>query len=194
MERAQFILDFWLGPEAERDRPAEAVRKHWFASEPAFDARIRQEFQQDIEQAATGALDGWLGDPRGRLALIVLLDQFTRNAGRGTEDMYIHDAQACGLTLEGLQLGQDKQLRAAERQFFYMPLMHSEQLAHQERCVALFEKLAHAHPHMDGSLRFARMHHDIIARFGRFPHRNVLLDRTSTGDEVSFLDKPGSKF
>lgn len=170
------------------------LRKRWWTKDPALDEEIRGTFADDIERAGAGDYDAWLAEPRGRLALIVLLDQFTRNARRDTEAMYEYDARACGLALEGLQLGEDKQLTAAERQFLYMPLMHSEDLTHQDRCVTLFEGLAKDFPEMEGSVRFAEMHRDIVRRFGRFPHRNTLLDRTSTGDEVSFLDKPGSSF
>jgi uncharacterized protein (DUF924 family) len=187
------ILDYWLGPEATRDDPPAEVRKRWFEKSPMTDAYIAEHFSTLIASAAIGALDSWADTARGRLALIILLDQFTRNVHRDNPRAFDHDHKALSLVHGGLELGQDKELAAAERQFFYMPLMHSEVLAEQRRSVALFDALAHDAPALD-SREWAKKHCAIIERFGRFPHRNNLLGRTSTGDEVAFLMQPGSSF
>lgn len=194
MERAHFILDFWLGPEIEREQPKPEVQQRWWAKDSELDAEIREKFGAQIELAADGELDDWLDEPRGRLAQIILLDQFTRNVHRDSYQMYEHDERARDLTLEGLQLNHDDALRACERQFLYMPLMHSEELVHQDRALELFKDLAAEHSWLDPAADSARVHRGIVQRFGRFPHRNNLMDRTSTGDEVAFLDKPGSSF
>lgn len=194
MERAHFILDFWLGPEIERRQPKPEFQKRWWAKSDELDQEISEKFADDIEAAAEGKLDDWLGEPRGRLAQVILLDQFTRNVHRNDYMMYEYDSLARGLTLEGLQLKHDASLKAAEKQFLYMPLMHSEELVHQDRALELFKQLAADNDWMGPALDSAKVHRQIVERFGRFPHRNALMDRTSTGDEMVFLDKPGSSF
>src|SRR5690606_32287203 len=137
--------------------------------------------------------------PQGRLALIILLDQFPRNMYRETPQAFAFDAKARALTLEGLQAGDDQALRPIERVFFYLPLEHAEDLALQHRCVELFETLAASLPEetrksFDGFTDFARKHRVIVERFGRFPHRNAILGRESTDEEIAFLRTPGSSF
>jgi uncharacterized protein (DUF924 family) len=187
------ILDYWLGPEATRNDPPAALRKRWFEKSKQTDAEIAAQFGALIASAASGALDAWAEQPRGRLALIILLDQFTRNVHRDSGRMFDHDGKALELTRRGLELGHDRMLAAAERQFFYMPLMHSEHLVDQRRSVELFSALAREAPQVD-SRAWAEKHCAIVARFGRFPHRNSLLGRTSTAEEIEFLTQPGSSF
>jgi len=191
--RAQVLLEHWLGPEAERDAPAQAVRQRWFTKSAEFDAWLLKEHGADLDAAARGDYDDWAETPRGRVALVILLDQLTRNLRRGSGAMFDNDRKALELARQGIELGEDKRLRAAERNFLYMPFMHSESLDDQERCVELFKQLAVDAPSLD-AVEWAVKHRDVIARFGRFPHRNNLLDRTSTPDEVLFLQLPGSSF
>ena len=187
------ILEYWLGPEATRDDPPRAIRQRWFEKSDATDAFITREFGADLKRAARGDLDAWAATPRGRLAIVILLDQLTRNIHRGSGHMFDGDPKAQALTKEGIALQHDRSLRAAERQFLYMPLMHSEELEDQKLSVALFDALAMEAPALD-SRKWAKSHMDIVARFGRFPHRNGLLGRTSTAEEIEFLQQAGSSF
>jgi uncharacterized protein (DUF924 family) len=191
--RAEALLDHWLGPEAERDAPPNAVRQRWFTKSLEYDAWLLREHGADLEAAARGDYDAWIATPRGRLALVILLDQLTRNLRRGSGAMFDNDRKALELARQGIELGEDRTLRAAERNFLYMPFMHSESLDDQDRSVELFEQLAAAAPSLD-AVEWAVKHRDVIKRFGRFPHRNNLLDRTSTPDEALFLQQPGSSF
>jgi uncharacterized protein (DUF924 family) len=190
---AASILEYWLGPEASRDDPPRSVRQRWFEKSAETDAYITREYASSVEPAGRGKLDSWAASARGRLALVILLDQFTRNIHRGSGRMYEYDEKAVELTTQGLALRHDAELKAAERQFLFMPLMHSEELADQTRSVQLFESLAASAPSFD-SRSWAQKHRDIVARFGRFPHRNSLLGRTSTAEEIEFLREPGSSF
>lgn len=169
------VLAFWR----------EAGPKLWFRKDPSFDAQFRARFLAAHEAAARGALADWADDPEGALALLILLDQFPRNAFRGSTRMFATDAQALQVARSAIQAGFDTQVDAELRNFFYLPLMHSEDLANQQQAVALTRKLG-AEPH-----RFAVMHRDIIEKFGRFPHRNPLLGRSSSPDEQRFLDEGG---
>lgn len=188
------VLEYWLGPEEERDTPAEAVRQRWWTKDPKFDRALKSRFGGTLEQAGAGALGDWLATPRGRLALVIVLDQFSRNVYRGSAAMYANDERAVALALGGLDQGVDRGLRVSERQFLYMPLMHAENLELQERSVALFRHLAEEAEGQRSSYDFAVKHRDIIVRFGRFPHRNGILSRTSTAEELEFLTQPGSGF
>ncbi|MGD8862466.1 MAG: DUF924 family protein [Myxococcales bacterium] len=193
MASADEILEFWLGPEQERDRVPESVTRRWWRKSAELDAEIRERFGDDVERAGRGELDSWLQTPRGRLAVVILLDQFTRNIHRDSGAMYDHDAAALRIAEEGIERGDDRALRMHERQFLYMPLMHAESPPAQERCCELFEQLASEAPWLDVR-DFAVRHRDIVARFGRFPHRNELLGRETTPDEAEFLKQPGSSF
>lgn len=194
MTEASDVLDFWLGPEPARDAPADDVAARWWKKDPAFDREIEARFGALVEKAKSRSLHGWASTARGRLALVVLLDQFTRNVFRDSGRMYDGDAYALELVAEGLAAAEDRNLHFAERYFLYMPLMHAEDLAAQDRCVALFDALVKGAPQLGDAAKYARAHRDIVARFGRFPHRNVLLGRTSTGEEIAFLKEPGSSF
>lgn len=197
--RAAELLAFWFG-SAREDAAVIAERSAiWFRGGGAVDAEIRTRFAALREQAIDGRLDAWLALPHGRLALVILVDQFSRNLFRGDARAFAHDALARGWVEEGLRLGADRALRAVERVFFYLPLEHSESFADQQGCVALFRQLRAdappaSHAAFDGYLDYAERHRDVIARFGRFPHRNAALGRASTPAEEAYLAVPGAGF
>ena len=173
---AQAVVDFWLAAGPEK----------WFKKDDAFDAQFKSRFEAAHEAAASGALDDWATDATGALALVVLLDQFPRNAYRDSPRTYATDAKALAIARAAVDAGLDRKIDDPQvRAFFYLPFMHSESLADQDRSVALCEN---AGPE---NLRFARHHRDIVARFGRFPHRNALLGRKSTPKEQQFLAEGG---
>lgn len=163
----------------------EAGPARWFAKDDAFDAAFKSRFEATHHAAAAGALDRWAVDADGTLALLLLLDQFPRNAYRGTGHMFATDGKARAIARAAVEAGLDREVDAMLRPFFYLPFMHSEKLADQERCVALCAPIA------GETLRFAIEHRDIIARFGRFPHRNQALGRETTPEERSFLEDGG---
>ncbi|MGJ7510938.1 DUF924 family protein [Variovorax sp. GT1P44] len=171
------IVEFW------RD----AGPKRWFARSAAFDAEFKSRFEAAHHAAATGALDPWAGDAEGALALLVLLDQFPRNAWRGSGHMFATDGKAQSVARAAVDAGLDRQVDEALRPFFYLPFMHSESLADQEQSVELNAALD------ANTRRHAVLHRDIIARFGRFPHRNAALGRPTTAEEQQYLDDGGFK-
>ena len=170
----QEIVRFWRDAGPQR----------WFKKDPAFDADFKARFEAAHHAAATGTLDGWAADADGALALLILLDQLPRNAWRGSGHMFATDGKALAIANAAIEDGLDRQVDETLRAFFYMPFMHSESLADQERCVELCADLA-------DNLRFAILHRDIIQRFGRFPHRNAALGRSTTPEEQRFLDDGG---
>ena len=191
MESWQPVLDFWFLPAGD---PAHGQsRPEWWRKDPAFDAEIGSRFGPVIETALAGGLREWDREVRGALARIVVLDQFTRNAFRDTPRAFAGDALAQAATCTVIESGQDRLLKPVERWFAYMPLQHAENLELQERAVGLFSALA-KDPGYESALDFAVRHRDIVARFGRFPHRNRILGRESTPDEIEFLTQPGSGF
>ena len=163
----------------------DAGSRRWFQPDDAFDAALRERFLDLHEAAAAGQLAGWPATADGALALVLLLDQFPRNAFRGTPRMYATDAQARTAASAAIRAGHDHAVEDALRQFFYLPFMHSEALADLDRCVALNEAAG------GESLRYALHHRDIVRRFGRFPHRNAVLGRASTPEEQRFLAEGG---
>ncbi|MBT2302870.1 DUF924 family protein [Variovorax paradoxus] len=163
----------------------EAGPQRWFAKDEAFDAEFKSRFEAAHHAAATGALDAWAVDAEGALALLVLLDQFPRNAWRNSGHMFATDGKARAVARAAIATGLDRQIEAALRPFFYLPFMHSESLQDQERSVELNAELD------ANTQRFAVLHRDIIARFGRFPHRNKALGRETTPEEQVFLDEGG---
>lgn len=165
----------------------EAGQALWFAKDDAFDRRFRDRFISSYELAARGKLDAWLATPEGSLALVILLDQFPRNAFRGSPRMYATDERARHVAAKALAAGHDTGVEPALRLFLYLPFGHSESLADQETSVSLAEKLG------EPNLTHARHHHDIIRRFGRFPHRNAILGRAMTDEEQAYLDQGGYK-
>lgn len=190
--QAQAVLDFWfLAP----DNPGHGQsRAEWFRKDDAFDAQIRERFGALIDTAIDGGLRDWAATPRGALAQILLLDQFTRNVHRGTPRAFAGDAQALELAIALTQDGQDQQLEPTLRAFVYMPFEHAEDLAMQARAVELFQLLTQSREGFESMLDYAQRHQEVIARFGRFPHRNAILGRDSTPEELAFLQQPGSRF
>jgi uncharacterized protein (DUF924 family) len=181
------VLEFWFGV------PPGPSRVEWFRKDEAFDARIRDRFGPLHEAASRRALDGWRAAPESMLALVVVLDQFSRNLYRGDARAFAQDAYALECANEAITRGDDTRLLPVHRQFLYLPLEHSEDIADQERCVELMRSLE-VYPETKGLTEWAEKHRVIIARFGRFPHRNAALGRASTPEEIEFLKQPGSGF
>lgn len=193
------VLAFWFGEIDDRGVAPQEQAKKWFSKNSEFDADVKKRFASTHEAISDGKCEAWLDTPRGRLAYVIVLDQLSRNMFRGTADMFASDARALRAALDGIDRGDDKKLAGDQRTFLYMPLMHSEDWLVQDRCVSLFEAIRDEAPEadrarVDNQLKYAIMHRDIIKRFGRFPHRNSILDRTSTPDEVEFLTEPNSAF
>jgi uncharacterized protein (DUF924 family)/uncharacterized protein YciI len=193
------VLRFWFGDLDAQGQADAAHSQRWYRKDPAFDRLVTDTFGELHAAVTRGERDHWLATPQGRLAVIIVLDQLSRNMFRDTPRSFAQDVRAQAVALEGLARGEDRQLPAAERSFFYMPLMHAEDRALQERCVAAFsgwrdELSGAARERVEGLLKYAVQHHDIVRRFGRFPHRNRLLHRESTAEEVAFLKEPGSSF
>ena len=190
---AQDVLDFWFLPPAAEGygKPREV----WFRKDDAFDAGIRERFAPLVEQAVAGGLREWdQQGPQGVLARILLLDQFTRNAWRGTPESFAGDALALAAAKQLADSGADQALTPVQRWFAYMPFEHAEDARMQERSVALFDALAQQYEGFGGVLDYAHRHRGVIARFGRFPHRNPILGRASTADELQYLGQPGAGF
>jgi len=196
--KAAEILAFWFGPILDGAAMTAAHRQLWFGKDRRTDREIATRFGALLEPARAGALD-WTDDPRGRLALVLLLDQFPRNIFRGHSQAFSYDPAALDHARRALSAGDDQRVGALERVFFYLPFEHAEDLTLQEQSVALFRTLAEEVPVVQRQefasfLDYALRHKDIIARFGRFPHRNALLGRSSTEAERQFLQQPGSSF
>jgi len=187
----QAVLDFWFGPAGapEYGRPREV----WFKKSAAFDEEIRAHFLDLHQQAAGGHIEAWNAAAGSLLALILVLDQFPRNLFRGSSRAFSTDAQALAAAQLGVARGFDRALAPVQRWFVYLPFEHAEDLAMQQRCLELFGDLR-GDPDSAGSMDYARRHFEIIARFGRFPHRNAVLGRASTPEELEFLRQPGSGF
>lgn len=180
----QTILDFWFSKEVE---------PKWFFGGSEFDAEIKTRFSQVHAEVSSGGKNDWLETVDGRLAAILVLDQFSRNIYRDQAAAFANDSKAVDIAWHALRCGDDLWLKANRqrtwRVFVYMPFMHSEKLDDQRWCVDLF--LTHG---PDDNIAYARAHHDIIRRFGRFPHRNAALQRVSTPEELEFLQREGSSF
>jgi uncharacterized protein (DUF924 family) len=170
------VLAFWLAAGPDR----------WFDDDAAFDTAIRERFAPTYDDAAAGRLGAWEASPEGALALVIVLDQFPRNMFRGGARCYAADALARAAARRAIAQAFDRQVALPERQFFYLPFEHSEELADQEQAVALMRETGDA-----DLVKWAQLHADIIRRFGRFPHRNAALGRTTTAEEQAFLDDGG---
>jgi uncharacterized protein (DUF924 family) len=199
VEQAESILEYWFGTEADDVVAAKQHADLWWKKNPEVDKEIGERFGSLLEAAVNGSLDDWLADTRGRLAMIILADQFSRNIYRGTPRSFASDSFARAWCMAGLEIGADRMLRPIERVFFYLPMEHSESLDDQYRSVTLCKELAESVPEahrelFDGYLNYAVRHCEIVERFGRFPHRNAILGRKSTDEEIAFLEKPGSSF
>ena len=166
------VVTFWLAQS----------EKVWFSPDPAFDAEVLSRFAELVERAKSGTLDDWADSPEGALALVLLLDQMTRNIYRDSPEMYAADGKALDVAKRAIARGFDQELPKDKRRWLYMPFMHSENLADQKRSVELF-----AASELSESLPFAVEHADIVRRFGRFPHRNAILGRQTTPEEAAFL-------
>ncbi len=191
----QEILDFWF----EGKPLGELQMSRWWKKNLEQDQLIAEKFGHLVECVYSGQCDEWLHTAEGRLAAIICLDQFPRNIFRGSGQSFAYDDRALSLSLDGIAAGQLEQLENLKQPFFVMPLMHSEDLEIQEQCIDVFEYLAgNAQPdfrdNLRGSLDFSIRHRDIILRYGRFPHRNELLQRKSSPEELEFLSRPGSSF
>jgi len=195
----QELLELWFGDNPDDSAVAAEKKELWWGHSADTDDMLREKFKTASLSAGLGILDHWTGSPRGRLALILLLDQIPRAIHRGQPEAFALDADARAVASHGLASGADLLLRPIERVFFYIPFEHSEDLADQEKSLTLFGDLAETVPDGDREtfeqfLEFAVRHHDIVARFGRFPHRNAILGRESTPEETEFLTQPGSSF
>lgn len=179
----QTVLDFWFGPE---DSPEYGQsRMVWWVQDDAFDVAVEAVLGDLSEAAKTGAFDNWTETPMGVLALIILLDQVPRNLCRGSAGAFAHDAVAFGHAESAVESGMYKQLSGVFRQFLLLPYQHAEDIGAQEKGVMLFDELGLAE-----AASSARQHRDIVLKFGRFPHRNNVLGRASTPEELAFLDDP----
>jgi uncharacterized protein (DUF924 family) len=199
MDEREEVLRFWFGELSADGLADEAHAKRWWLHDPAFDAQVRERFAALYAAVTVGEHESWLESARGALAYVIVLDQFSRNLFRESPQAFAQDARARGAALSAIDRGFDRHLALDERGFLYMPLMHSEELAQQDRCVALFtafrdELEGDARERVAGSLDFAERHRAIVQRFGRFPHRNHALGRSSTEEELQFLKQPGSSF
>ncbi|HEX5163649.1 MAG TPA: DUF924 family protein [Steroidobacteraceae bacterium] len=204
MQRAHDVLEFWFGTGPWDEARLKERSEFWFggddaAAQAARDALVREKLEPLLERAARGEFAAWASSPKRRLALILLFDQVPRNAYRGTAAAFAFDREALALTVEGMQLAADVALDPVERIFFYLPLEHAESLEVQNAAVDAFDRLVREAPaelrgYCEYCGKYARQHRDIIAKFGRFPHRNRVLDRESTPVELEWLSSGGATF
>ncbi|HEY4394838.1 MAG TPA: DUF924 family protein [Polyangia bacterium] len=186
------VLDFWFGPLDAHGEADDAHARRWFERNEAFDREIAERFGALHEEIVKRRHEDWLDEPSGRLAYVIVLDQFSRNMFRGSPRAFAADGQALAAAAEGVARGHDAALTRDERSFLYLPFMHSEELAMQDRALALYAALAAGSPadrpdRPAKTLKYAEKHREVIARFGRFPQRNSAFGRTSTADEWEFL-------
>jgi uncharacterized protein (DUF924 family) len=196
---ADDILEYWFGDSVRDPSKAPGRMGFWFGADPERDAEMRERWGGLVTAASEGKLDFWTRTPRGRLAVLILLDQMRRNIYRGTAEAFGRDGRARYLMRDGVSRMMDLKLTPIERLFFYMPLQHAESLEDQELAVDRFLQLerevASAHKEIfAGFRRYAQKHRDIIARFGRFPHRNAILGRRDTPEEAAWLAGGGERF
>lgn len=170
------VIDFWFSAEVER---------LWFNSTPELDKEILERFQQAWRSAAAGELDDWCDSATGALALVIILDQFALNMFRNQAAAFETEQQAVATAKQAIDNGLDRELSGSQLAFLYMPLMHSEQMSDQDLCVKLYEKAR-----LKANEKFARHHREIVRRFGRFPHRNAILGRKSSTEEIAYLESP----
>ncbi|MDR3607839.1 MAG: DUF924 domain-containing protein [Oligoflexia bacterium] len=202
--RPDEILEYWFGADPKEQTwnsklYFKARIPLWFDANPAVDAEIRERFGADVEQAARGNLEHWREDPRGALALTLLLDQFSMNIHRGAARSFLQSTMAVPIAREAIERGFDQKVGHAERVFFYLPFEHAEELGLQEKSMELFNRLLQDVPPQlretfDIFLDYAIRHHDVIRQFGRFPERNAVFGRVPTPAESRFLEQGGSPF
>ncbi len=193
------ILDYWFGVPGSAAEIAERQSKLWFGKLPEKDRDVSERFTPTFNAAISGALDHWAESPRGRLALIIVLDQFPHHIHRDTPQAFAQDAKSLAQSMAALASGEDKPLTPIERVFLYLPLEHAESVTMQDLSVAQYQQLAtQAMPSdralFDNFLEYAHKHREVVLRFGRFPHRNDILGRPSSPEEIAFLKQPGSRF
>ena len=196
--RIEAILSFWFKEQELSAPQIDRRMETWFSEDPVFDHEIEKEFSDDVAAACKGKLDHWAAEPQGRLALIILIDQFRRNIHRNTADAFSKDRLALKLCVEGAMEKKDQGLTPIQRVFFYMPLQHAESRKVQAKSVELYNRLAEVVSPTERETfltvaQFAELHRDIIDQFGRFPHRNKMLNREDTAEESEYLeaDSPG---
>jgi len=197
--RIERILSFWFKEHELTAPQIDGRMDTWFGEDPVFDHEIGKQFAGDVEDASTGVIDYWAHQARGRLSLILLLDQFRRNIYRGTAEAFARDKAALKLCVEGAMEKKDRALTPIQRVFFYMPLQHAESRKVQKKSVEIYQRLAKAVSPTDRETfetvaQFAELHHDIIEQFGRFPHRNKVLGRKNTPEEEEYLAGDGPTF
>jgi uncharacterized protein (DUF924 family) len=193
------VLSFWLGEVDAAGLASEATATRWYVKDSAFDAEVLARFGATWSALMRGAHDDWCAAPRSLLAYVIVLDQLSRNMFRGKSQAFASDGRALSAAREGIAKGLDRSLVGQERVFLYMPFMHSEELATQDECVRLFtafrdESTGALRQVLEQNVVYAIRHRAVVAQWGRFPHRNLILDRTSTADELLFLQQPGSSF
>ncbi|MFT5584179.1 MAG: hypothetical protein ACI9VR_001764 [Cognaticolwellia sp.] len=186
------VLSFWY--DSTPEQPSQKAQMGWWKKDADFDQGIRERFGATWEQAKSGALNHWSATPKGRLALIIVLDQFSRNLHRGSPLTWAQDPMALEQTLAALDAGEDKLLAMYGRLFLYMPLEHAEDVAMQERSLACFQAMNNEFGGQKNLVDYAEQHAAIVLRFGRFPHRNEVIGRESSAEELAFLKEPGSSF
>ena len=184
------VWELWFGELDAHGTAAPSVVQRWWTKDAAFDDELRRRFGDLHREVSAGEHEAWRESARGAVAYVLVLDQFSRNMFRDTPASFASDARGLAAAKDAVARGFDRQLPPAARTFLYLPYMHSEALADQDACVALFADLPGAEPNRD----FAEQHRVIIRRFGRFPHRNAILGRASTPEEEAFLKEPGSSF
>lgn len=195
----QAVLDFWFGPPGNAAEIAARQGKLWFGKSEANDRAVSEQFLDTLTAATAGRLAHWAHTPTGRLALVIVFDQFPHHIYRDRPQAFATDPQALALTLDALAAQEDAHLSPIERVFLYLPLEHAEANEMQALSVSLYEKLAATASAGERALfadflKYAQSHRDVVARFGRYPHRNDILRRPSTPDEIEFLKQPGSRF
>ena len=193
------VLDFWFGNADSDLEILEQKSSLWWKKDADLDAEMAERFSATLDGLVAGELSGWGKKPVSLLAMIVLADQFSRNIYRDTEKAFAQDELALALTLQGLETRIDLQLGKIHRIFFYMPLEHSENLSVQDRSIEMYRELYESAPEdlkvtIKGDLDYAILHREVIEKFGRYPHRNVILNRNSTDEEIEYLKQPGSGF
>jgi uncharacterized protein (DUF924 family) len=194
IDRIEKILEFWFGTFPNAWTGDESKYDMWFKSGAAYDAEVFSNFGADYFRAVEGEFDRWQDSPRGRLALIILLDQFSRHIHRGSAEAFAQDSRCQQLCIDGISAGDDQGLHPVERSFFYMPLQHAENMERQELSIQAYTQLVEDVPEkcrepFKATLEWARKHYYVIERFGRFPELNEILGRESTQDEIAFIEQ-----
>lgn len=193
------VLDYWFGASGTAGEIAARQSKLWFGKLPEKDREVSECFTPTFNAATTGLLDDWATSPRGRLALVIVLDQFPHHIHRDTPEAFAQDAKALALSLAALATGEDQSLTLIERVFLYLPLEHAESMTMQDLSVAQYQELVtdageSERALFENFLDYAHKHREVVLRFGRFPHRNAILGRSSSAEEIAFLKQPGSRF